>query len=191
MNAYGKNSACLAASGQPDPRAHFEQRFESLCGRIQQVFVRDDASGLRQQNDRRPAKSKVPLLLASFYRSALAGLNNTADGQRADFDLRHATENFTGKQADHPLVPKARRAAGQSDWMYRVQTTPSTYRFGRLAVRREMKTVIVAGREANDETRTRLESIQTPDKFIDVDSAALYIEPALWHIGDRFSNPAR
>ena len=183
MNVYGKNSVRLAACDQPDPRAHFEQRVDSLCGRIQQVFVRDESSGLRQKNDRRPAKSKVSLLLASFYRSALVGLNNTADGQCADFDLKHATENFIGKQADHALVSKARRAAGQCDWMYRVQTTPNTYRFGRLTVGREMKTVIVAGREANDKTRTRLESIQTPSKFTDIHSAALNIEAALWHIG--------
>jgi GNAT superfamily N-acetyltransferase len=170
---------------KPNTCAHFDQRFQASCSGIQQVGVRDNPAWLSQKNDCRSAKSKVAFLLASFRRPALVGLNNTADSECAYLDLQHAPITCARESANHALVTKTRCAGPQCDRMYRVQCTPDRRRAGCLAIGRKMKTMVVAGCQSDNETSARFESIQAANQFININSAALNVEPAPRHLGKR------
>ncbi len=184
MSGRTKDRVRSVACNQPYPGAHFDQSFQPLCSGIQQILVGDDPSGLSQKNYCRPTKMKVPLVLASLHRSGLVNLNNTADGKCTHLDLKHASATCLRKHADHAFVSKTRCAGHQCDRMYRVQPSSYTHRVGRPAIGWEMKVVIIAGCQADNETSTRFESIQPPNKFINVDGAALYIESAPPQLGE-------
>ena len=184
MSGPSKDRVRSVACDQPDPGAHFDQGLQPLCCGIQQIPVGENLCGLGQKNDRRPAKMKVSLVLAPSHRSALVSLNNTADGQCTHLDLKHASAVRVRQQANHALVLKARCAGRQCDRMYRVEHSPDTCRPGRHAIGREMKAVIIAGRQANHETGARFEAIQAPNEFVHVDRAALYSDSGVRHLGE-------
>jgi len=157
---------------QPYPGADFDQRFQSLCSGVAQVFVGNDCPPFRQKNHRRPAKMKIPLFLAFSHRSGLVSLNNAADGQCSHLDLKHAPEFRARYHADHSFVSKARCAGSQCNRMHRVQAASEVPRAGDLAIGREMKTVIIRGGQANNVHGARIESIQASNKLININRAA-------------------
>jgi len=184
VSGRNNNRAQLAACDQSYPGTYFDQCFQASRSCLQQILVGEDSSRLGQENYRRPAETKVAFLLASFDWTAVAGLDNAADGQRAHFNLQHAAAICVGEHADHAPVAKSRCAGFQCDRMHRVQYTPDTNGFRYLAIDREMKVVIITGCQSDDETSTQLESIQATDKLFNVDGTALDVESSVRHLGE-------
>ena len=184
MNARSKNRDQSVSRRRRYPGAHFDERFVAVCSGVHQVFIGDDSPVFSQKNYGRPAKSKIALLMAFFRRSVLGRLNNAADGQRADLDLQHATAIGAGKCADRALVSKTRRAGVQRNGMYGVQSTSDTNSAGRGTVDREVKAVVIAGCQADNENSARFEPVQSTGQVVNVDSAAFDLETVSRHLGE-------
>jgi len=184
VSGRNNNRAQLAVCDQSYPGTHIDQCFQASRSCFQQILIGEDSSGFGQENYRRPAETKVAFLLASFDRTAIAGLDNAADGQCAHFNLQHAAAIGVGKHAHHALVAKSRCAGFQCDRMHRVQYTPDRNGIRYLTIGREMKAVIVAGCQPDDETSAWFESMQATDKLFNVDSTAFDVEFPVRHLGE-------